>query len=80
MLQPGVDLIGSAARYDYADRTGTMQKVTGMVDKQRVAAASVDVLPNEAIIHDGTVTKCPAKIPDYHVSAAKVEILAGRKK
>jgi len=79
MLQPGVDLIGNAARYNYGQRTGSMQKVAGIVDKQIVAANSVEVLPNEAIIHNGSVTRCPAKVPDYHVSASKVEIWPGDK-
>lgn len=79
MLQPGVDLTGNAARYNYAKQTGSMTKVAGMVDKQRVAADAIEVLPNQAIIHNGTVTKCPAKVPDYHVSASKVEIWPGEK-
>ena len=79
MLQPGVDLIGNVARYNYEKRTGSMQKVGGIVDKHYVAANTIEILPNESIIHEGTVTKCPAKVPDYHVSAAKVEIWPGEK-
>ncbi|MBP1763539.1 MAG: lptD 2 [Firmicutes bacterium] len=79
MLQPNVNLVGDNARYNYQQRTGTMQKASGTIDKQIITADTIEMLPKETIIHNGTVTRCPAKVPDYHVSATKVEIWPGEK-
>jgi len=79
LLQPGLDLFGDAARYNTAKQTGSMHTVKGSIDKQLVTADKVEMFPQETIIHKATVTRCPAKDPDYHVSATKVEIWPGEK-
>lgn len=77
LRQPGMDIVGSVAHYNYSKRTGTMEKVAGQVDKQRITGKNIEIMPQEVILRDGTVTRCPAKKPDYHMSASKVEIWPG---
>lgn len=78
-FQPGTNLTGIETHYNYTSHTGTMHNAFGMVDKQHISGKTIEMLPNEMIIHDGTTTGCPAKVPDYHVSAERVEIWPGDK-
>jgi len=78
-LQLGVNLVGLDTHYNYKEKTGTMLKASGMVDKERVTGQNMEFFPEKLVIHDGTMTKCPAKVPDYHVSASKIEIWPGDK-
>ncbi|MDR7866242.1 MAG: LPS-assembly protein LptD [Sporomusaceae bacterium] len=77
--EPGVALDGSQINYNYGKQTGTMQKTTGKIGRDFVVGETVEFLPGEYIITNGTMTMCPAKVPDYHVSATKVEIWPGDK-
>lgn len=79
LIQPGLNLVGSGIDYNYKDRVGTMEAIQGKVDKEIVAAQEINLGANEVILHNGTVTRCPAKVPDYHVSADKIEIWPGEK-
>ncbi|MDD4599671.1 MAG: LptA/OstA family protein [Negativicutes bacterium] len=81
MTQPGVNLIGSGGlKYDYKDNTGTLQQASGKVNRQFVTGRNIEMVStSEIIINDGTMTVCPAEVPDYHVSADKVEIWPGDK-
>lgn len=76
-VQPGTNLVGTNTRYNYGTHTGTMENVAGKVDKELVNGQNIEMLPDEIIIHNGTVTRCPAKVPDYHVSASKIEVWPG---
>jgi LPS-assembly protein len=78
-LQPGTRLVGSTTRYNFNSHSGTMLKAAGQVDREKVTGQNIEMLPEEIIINDGTITTCPAKVPDYHVSASKVEIWPGDK-
>lgn len=73
-LQPSTKLVGTATHYNYKTRIGTMQKAVGKINRELLVGQNVELFPQEFIIHDGTMTGCPAKVPDYHVSATKVEI------
>ncbi len=77
--EPGVTLDGSQINYNYGSQTGTMQKVNGKIGRDFVVGEAVELLPGEYVISNGTMTACPAKVPDYHVSATKVEIWPGDK-
>lgn len=73
-------LAGTGIHYNYKDKNGTMQKAAGQVDKDRVTGQNIDMLStDEIIIRNGTLTRCPAKVPDYHVSAEKIELWPGEK-
>lgn len=78
-VQAGTRLVGTGTHYNYQSRTGTIQKVNGNIDRQLVTGQQVELQPQEVIIHEGTLTTCPAQVPDYHVSASKVEIWPGDK-
>lgn len=81
MTQPGVNLVGSGGlKFNYKDNNGTLQQAAGKVGKQFVTGRNIEMLStNEITINDGTMTICPAKVPDYHVSADKIEIWPGDK-
>ncbi len=77
--QPGTTLTGTGTHYNYQTHAGTMQKAAGMVGRERVTGKNMEMFPDELIAHNGTMTACPAKVPDYHISADKVEIWPGDK-
>ena len=72
-------ITGLQTKYNYGTQTGTMSKASGKVGRQLVAANNLEILPQEFILRDGTMTSCPAQVPDYHISADKVEIWPGNK-
>lgn len=77
--QPGTQLVGTGTHYNYTTHVGNMQQVTGKVGKEYIAGNAMEFSPEKMVAYDGTVTRCPAIIPDYHVSAEKVEIWPGKK-
>lgn len=79
IVQPGLNLVGNGIDYNYKDRTGTMDAVKGKVDKETITAQNINLGANEVILHNGTVTRCPAQVPDYHISADKIEMWPGEK-
>lgn len=70
----GIDLNGYDSFYNYQIREGKMARVVGEADRKYIKGENVEFYPDEIIIYNGTVTKCPAKKPDYHISASKIEI------
>ena len=74
LTQPDLKLNGYETDYNYGDKTGTMKKVDGVVNRKIVKGNSVEFYPERVVIYNGTVTKCPAIKPDYHISAKKIEI------
>lgn len=79
IIQPGLNLVGSGVDYNYKDRTGTMDTVKGKIDKQIVTAQNINLGSKAVVLHNGTVTLCTAEVPDYHVSADKIEMWPGDK-
>lgn len=77
--QLGTKLTGKGTHYNYTKHVGSMQDARGLVGHQHVVGKDIDMLPDEVIIHNGIATKCPAKVPDYHISAEKIEIWPGQK-
>ncbi len=74
LLQPESNVTGTGIHYNYNENTGTMQQAKGQVGRERITAQDLGMFPQQMIIHDGTMTTCPAKVPDYHISAEKIEI------
>ncbi|WP_177506053.1 LPS-assembly protein LptD [Anaerosinus sp.] len=72
--QPNVDLNGHDIFYNYQQKTGKMGKTDGVVDKKFIHGENVEVSPEMITIYNGTITKCPAKKPDYRISAEKIEV------
>lgn len=78
-LQPGTKLVGTKTHYNYGDKTGTMQDIKGKVGNQIIAGENLEMVADKLLLQDGTMTKCPAKVPDYHISADRLEIWPGDK-
>ena len=74
-----VHLDGMDTRYNYQTKEGTMEKFKGKVSHDIIGGQSVAMEPTEMVIHNGTITRCPAIVPDYHVSADKIEMWPGDK-
>ncbi|WP_346353564.1 LPS-assembly protein LptD [Azotosporobacter soli] len=81
MIQPemATKMVGHTVHYNYATKLGTMADAKGMVGNERVAGKNMQFFPDKLISHEATMTRCPAKVPDYHISATKVEIWPGDK-
>lgn len=77
--QPGTHLVGTGTHYNYTTRVGNMQKAVGKVGREYLSGNAMEFSPQLLVAHDGTVTRCPAIVPDYHISAEKVEIWPGKK-
>lgn len=74
ITQPDLALDGYDTFYNYQDREGTMAKVDGKVENKFITGENLEFYPDEVIIYNGTITRCPAKKPDYHIAARRIEI------
>lgn len=72
--QPDVLMDGYNTAYNYNTKHGKMENAKGFIDNQQISGKRVEFYPDEVIVYNGTVTKCPAKRPDYYMSADKIEI------
>jgi lipopolysaccharide export system protein LptA len=79
LQQPGTELIGTGTHYNYTTRLGNMQNVKGLVGKEHISSNNLEFYPGKLVAHDSTATKCPAIVPDYHMSADRIEIWPGEK-
>lgn len=79
LREPGTELIGTGTHYNYTSRVGTMHEMTGKVGKEYLSGGNMEFSPEKMVAYNGTVTQCPAIVPDYHISAEKVEIWPGNK-
>lgn len=75
----GTKLTGTGTHYNYTDHTGSMKNAVGTVEKQYVSGKDLDLAVGKMVIYNGTLTSCPAIVPDYHMSARRVEIWPGDK-
>lgn len=72
-------LTGTGTHYNYTTHVGSMHNVTGKIEREHISGKTIEMAPEKMVVHDGTTTECPAKLPDYHVSAEKIEIWPGDK-
>lgn len=79
LQQPNAELVGTGTHYNYTTRIGNMNHVKGLVGKDYIASNNLEFYPDKYIAHDSTATKCPAIVPDYHMSAERIEIWPGEK-
>ncbi|WP_371372147.1 LPS-assembly protein LptD [Sporomusa aerivorans] len=70
-------LTGSHTLYNYKLKTGSMEDAKGKVEHKYVSGKTINMAPDKFTINQGSATTCPAKVPDYHVSADKIEIWPG---
>lgn len=74
IVQPNMNLDGYNTSYNYGVGEGTMERANGRVGNEFVKGETIEFYPEEYIIYNGAMTKCPAKKPDYYTRAKKVEI------
>ncbi|WP_196594386.1 LPS-assembly protein LptD [Pectinatus sottacetonis] len=76
MLQytPAVVLDGYDTRYNYNTKKGKMENIKGSINNKFIWGKKIEFYPEEMIIYNGSITRCPAKTPDYRMSADKIEI------
>ncbi len=81
MLQPltRTKMTGHTVHYNYTTKLGKMEEPQGMVGSERIKGKDIEFYPAKMVSHEASMTRCPAKVPDYHISASKVEIWPGDK-
>lgn len=79
IARPGMSLVGQKLQYNYQTRAGSISAAKGTVDRYRVGSQTIVISPATAVVSQATLTGCPAEVPDYHISAEKVEIWPGNK-
>ena len=72
---PRITLDGFRGKYSIKDKTGTLENASGKVGEYYLTGKRFEFFPDRIIIHDGTQTKCGAKIPDYSLRAKRIEII-----
>jgi LPS-assembly protein len=77
--RPGMELTTTGMRYNLNDHSGSMQSSKGTIEKLHITSKAITTSPVHTTMNEGTVTGCPAEVPDYHISAERVEIWPGDK-
>lgn len=72
-------LTGDQLKYNYKTKNGQMGRSKGNMDGVLLDAQETAMFPDKAFISQGSITKCPAKIPDYKMTADKIEVYPGDK-
>ncbi|CQR70561.1 LPS-assembly protein LptD [Sporomusa ovata DSM 2662] len=78
-FQKDLTLNGTGTVYNYKLKTGSMKQANGQLEDKYIAGETISMSPSQLTINNGTATGCPAKVPDYHISADKIEIWPGDK-
>jgi len=79
LSRPGMNLTGTGMHYNLNDHSGSMQASKGTIEKLHITSKTVTTSPIQTTITNASVTGCPAEVPDYHISADRVEIWPGDK-
>lgn len=74
LANPTVNMNSDQIQYNYNQKTGVMQNGKGRIDNRYIYGQQVEFFPDYYVIYDGTMTRCPAKKPDYVLTADKIEI------
>ena len=77
--QSRIILTGYKTQYNYGQQVGKMEEISGRVGHQYVKGERFELYPDMMIIYNGTMTKCSAKDPDYHLSADRIEVWPNEK-
>jgi len=79
ITRPGMELTTTGMRYNLNDHSGSMQSSKGTIERLHITSKAITTSPVHTTMNNGTVTGCPAEVPDYHISADRVEIWPGDK-
>ncbi len=71
---PRVTLDGYNTVYNYGNKTGTMERVSGKTGEYYISGKRFEFYPDHIVAYDAYQTKCGAKKPDYRLSAERMEI------
>lgn len=74
VANPTLNINSGKTDYNYKEKTGTMDKVKGRIDNRYIDGEQVEFFPDYYVIYNGSITRCPAKVPDYAFAADKIEI------
>lgn len=76
-IQQKTKLVGQNLTYNYKSHFGSIQEASGKIDRERVYGNQIELMPDKDIIRNGWMTKCPAKVPDYKITAEWIEVWPG---
>ena len=76
---PDMHMTAKSIDYNYKQRRGTMMTLSGKMGRNWVKGDSALIDGNKVVINNATMTGCPAKVPDYHISADTMTIWQGDK-
>jgi len=79
LSRPGMKLTTTGMHYNLNDHSGSMQSSKGTIERLHITSKAITTAPVHTTMNNGTVTGCPAEVPDYHISADRVEIWPGDK-
>lgn len=79
LSRPGMELTTTGMHYNLNDHSGSMQSSKGTIERLHITSKAITTSPVHTTMDNGTVTGCPAEVPDYHISADRVEIWPGDK-
>lgn len=79
LSRPGMKLTTTGMHYNLNDHSGSMQSSKGTIERLHITSKAITTSPVHTTMNNGTVTGCPAEVPDYHISADRVEIWPGDK-
>lgn len=79
ITRPGMELTTTGMHYNLNDHSGSMQSSKGTIERLHITSKAITTSPVHTTMNNGTVTGCPAEVPDYHISAERVEIWPGDK-
>jgi len=71
---PRVTLDGYNTVYNYGTKIGTMDRAKGKAGEYYISGKRFEFYPDHIVIHDGSQTKCSAHVPDYKLTAERMEI------
>ncbi len=74
VANPTLDVNSEKTKYNYKQKTGVMHDLKGRIDNRYVSGEQVEFYPEYYVVYNGTMTRCPAKKPDYYLRADKIEI------
>lgn len=79
LSRPGMELTTTGMHYNLNDHSGSMQSSKGTIERLHITSKAITTSPVHTTMNNGTITGCPAEVPDYHISAERVEIWPGDK-
>jgi LPS-assembly protein len=79
LSRPGMELTTTGMHYNLNDHSGSMQSSKGTIEKLHITSKAITTSPMQTTMTAASVTGCPAEVPDYHISADRVEIWPGDK-